>query len=247
MPKVGVRTCLSIWVSLHLVAIAISYTSVVEPSSVHARLTRLLHPYLRSPHFGADDRPVYLTHGESSEQPHQLQISSAGGNPDQIRESEWQTVDSLGGNGLPGLAASDRMARYLSTVTLLSENEQPSLVAELLLPIALQDSSITAIRVIRFPTDLTDVNTGITTLYQASVIRTADSVALIQLREQRLSAEAVLGTEEAVLGTEEAVLGNEGAVLGNAGAVLGKDGAVPSSEVVVPGKAGVVSEEDSDE
>jgi hypothetical protein len=226
MPKVGVRTCLSIWVSLHLLAISISYTSVVEPSSVHARLTRLLHPYLRSPHFGADDRPVYLTHGESSEQPHQLQISAAGGNPDGIRESEWQTVDSLGGNAQPGLAASDRMARYLSTITLLSENEQPSLAAELLLPIALRDSSITAIRVIRFPTDLTDVNTGITTLYQARVIRTADSVALIQLREQRLNAEAVLSNEDAVLGT---------------------DGAVPSNEVVVPGKAGVVSEEDSDE
>lgn len=233
MPKVGVRTCLSIWVSLHLVAIAISYTSVVEPSSVHARLTRLLHPYLRSPHIGADDRPVYLTHGEPSEQPHQLQISAAGGSPDQIRESEWQTVDSLGGNALPGLAASDRMARYLSTVTLLSENEQPSLVAELLLPIALQDSSITAIRVIRFPTDLTDVNTGITTLYQASVIRTADSVALIQLREQRLSAEAVLSTEGPALSIEGPALSNEGTV--------------PSNEVVVPSKAGVVFEEDSDE
>ncbi|MDG2220747.1 MAG: hypothetical protein P8L85_05170 [Rubripirellula sp.] len=191
--------------SLHLVAIAISYTSVVEPSSLHARLTRLLHPYLRTPHFGADDRPVYLTHGESTEQPHQLQISTTDESPDQIRESQWQTVDSLGGEAQPGLAASDRMARYLSTVTLLSENEQPSLAAELLLPIALQDSSVTAIRVIRFPTDLTDVNTGITTIYQARVIRSDDSVALIQLRERRLSAEAVPNREGAVPDREETV------------------------------------------
>ena len=198
MPKVGVRTWLSLWVSFHLVAIAISYTSVVEPSSVHARLTQLLHPYLRAPHFGADDRPVYLTHGESLQQPHQLQITTAEGNPDRIRESQWQAVDSLGGNAQPGLAASDRMARYLSTVALLSDNEQPSLAAELLLPIVVKDNSITAIRVIRFPTDLTDVNTGITPVYQASVIRSDDSVALIQLRDQRLSAEALPVKDKAV-------------------------------------------------
>jgi hypothetical protein len=189
-PSVTARTWLSIWVCLHLFALAISYTNVVEPSGLHAQLTQLLRPYLRATHFGADDRPVYLTHGDPLEQPHRLQITTATGNPATLRENQWVTMEGLVGRAKPGLAASDRMMRYLSTVAMLAGNEQPSLAAELLLPIAVQNPEVTAIRIVRLPTDLNEINTGISTVYVAGVIRRDDSPALVQIRDARLNAEA---------------------------------------------------------
>jgi len=194
-PSSTVRTWLSIWVTFHLVAIAISFTGVVEPSALHARLSSALHPYLRATHFGADDRPVYLAHGDPTEQPHRLQITTSEGDPATFGSNRWRSVDSLDGEAQPGLAASDRMTRYVSTVALLAGNEQPSLIAELLLPIATNNPEVTAVRVIRLPTDLNDINTDIETVYIARVVRGGDSVALVQLREARLSADAAAITE----------------------------------------------------
>lgn len=189
LPTSGIRSLLSIWIPIHLFALLVSYTSVVEPSGLQRQMGQLLQPYLRLPHFGADDRPVYLTHGEPLEQAHRLQVTSSSKDPRTLRDEDWRTV-RLTGRVTPGLAASDRIARYLSTVALLSGNEQPSLVAELLMPIAAQKTEVTAIRVIRLPTDLTEINTGITTVYEARVVRRGDQVSLVQLREQRLSSEA---------------------------------------------------------
>lgn len=190
VPSSTVRTWVSIWVAVHLVAIAISFTAVVEPSSLHAQLTQVLHPYLRAPHFGADDRPVYLAHGDATEQPHRLQITTATGDPASLQSTNWREIDPLEGQAKPGLASSDRMGRYVATIALLAGNEQPSLVAELLLPIATSNPELTVIRVVRLPTDLNEINTGVETVYLARIVRRGESVSLVQLREARLSSEA---------------------------------------------------------
>jgi hypothetical protein len=183
------RTWLSLWVSVHLLAILVSFTGVVEPSTIHARLSELAHPYLRPTHFAADDRPVYLAYGDSFEQPHRLQVTTSIvtdiASVDALR---WQAVGPDGG---PGLAVSDRVARWLSTAAMLAENEQPGLVAELLLPVAQHDPRIRAIRIVRFPTDLSDINEEAESPYVARVVRDGDFVSLVQLRPARLSSQAL--------------------------------------------------------
>jgi hypothetical protein len=186
-----VRVGLSIWVTFHLAAIWISFTRVVEPSTLHSRLSELVHPYLRPAHFSADDRPVYLAHGNSDEQPHLLQVTAApvtdARSADRYR---WETV---GPDRYAGLAVSDRVARWLSTAAMLAENEESGLVAELLLPIIESEESVNAVRIVRLPTGLSDVNEEAESMYLARVRRTGDVVSLIQLSPDRLSARVVPG------------------------------------------------------
>lgn len=46
-PSTSVKTWVSIWLVVHLMAIAVSFTAVVQPSSLHRRLSEVLQPYLR--------------------------------------------------------------------------------------------------------------------------------------------------------------------------------------------------------
>jgi hypothetical protein len=194
-PSVTFRTWLSIWVCLHLLALALSFTSVVEPSSLQAKLSGLFYPYLRAGHFAADDRPVYLAHGNPSEQPHRLEITEdALSEAGQVDRCRWRSVgagDYTASEASPGLAVSDRVARFLSTTATLAENEQPGVVAELLLPIARHFPEAKALRIVRIPTDLSDVNATPESPYVARIVRSVDSVGLIQLKPERLSSQAV--------------------------------------------------------
>lgn len=193
LPGQTLRTVLSLWLGFHLTAMAISFTSVVEPSSVHASLSDLVHPYLRPAHFSADDRPVYLTHGEPSEQPHQIQVTTDPVNGwESMDRASWQIA---GPQGAPGGAVSDRVARWLATAAMLAENSQPSLAAELVLPLARRQPDVTAVRIKRFPTDLNDVHDEGDIPYVANVIRTDRGVTLVELQEPRLSSPAVLESE----------------------------------------------------
>jgi len=192
-PSTAVKTWISIWLPFHLIAIGISFTAVVEPSILHQRLSDLFHPYLRPMHFSADDRPVYLTHGDSDDQPHRLQVTKQPiTGVDGSDGADWRAVGP-GETGrlaaTPGLAVSDRVARWLATAAMLSENDQPSMVADLILPVVVNDPEITAVRIVRYPTDLNDINAGVTVPYLARVLRSGDSVSLVQLRESRLSAQ----------------------------------------------------------
>lgn len=195
MPSVATKTWLSIWVCFHLSALFVSFTSVVEPSSLQARLSQLVHPYLRAGHFAADDRPVYLAHGSESERPHRLQVTSDElTDPDAVESVDWQTVGTGGYEAreiTPGLSVSDRAARWLSTAATLAENDQPGVVAELLLPIARHFVDAKAIRIVRFPTDLDDVNAVAESPYVARIVRANDVVSLIRLTPRRLSSQAV--------------------------------------------------------
>jgi hypothetical protein len=207
LPSSGVRAFLSIWLPLHLFAIFISFSAVVEPSGLHASLQGLLRPYLQVTHFDADDRLVYLAHGEATERAHRLQVSTneitnlEGGAGDQ----GWTTIGPRGkvvttqaGREIvesfasrPGLAESDRYARWLTTAATLAENEQPGLVAELLLPVVRSDQSIKAIRIERLMNDLdSTVEESLPPPYMARVVRNDDRVALVQLQATRLSAVA---------------------------------------------------------
>jgi len=192
-PSTNVKTWLSIWVPFHLVAIGVSFTAVVEPSSIHQRLSDLFHPYLRPMHFSADDRPVYLTHGDSDDQPHRIEVTKQPvSGLDQSELVDWRAVgpgEAQRFASMPGLAVSDRVARWLATAAMLAENDQPSMVADLLLPVVVKDPEITAVRIVRYPTDLNDINTEITVPYLARVLRSGDSVWLVQLKESRLSAQ----------------------------------------------------------
>jgi hypothetical protein len=178
-----------------LLAITISFTSVVEPSGIHSRLSALVHPYLRPAHFAADDRPVYLAHGNPSEQPHRLQTTTASiTDIESLGDDQWRTFEPAGeaaSSAYPGLAVSDRRARWLTTAAMLADNEQPSLVAELLLPIVRQNPKLTAIRIVRLPTDLSDINTEEESPYVARVVRSGDLVSLVQLQPVRLNSQVI--------------------------------------------------------
>ena len=188
-PTVTLRRVLSFWLCFHLFAILVSFTSVVEPSAIHARLATLFHPYLRPAHFSADDRPVYLAYGEMSERPHVLQVSTQlQSDLGSVDSNEWQQV---GPERYPGLAVSDRIARWLSTAAMLSENDQPGLVAELLLPVVQRNPDVNAIRIVRLLTDLDDVNAEPESVYVANVVRSAESVSLVQLNAARLSSQVI--------------------------------------------------------
>jgi hypothetical protein len=195
VPSTITRSWVSIWLCVHLIALMISFTGVVEPSTLHARLSGLVHPYLRAAHFAADDRPVYLVHGTSSEQPHRLQITDdLLYDIDGVTNCTWRTVgegDYDTQKSTPGFAVSDRVARWLSTAATLSEHDQPGVVADLLIPVAKYFPDATAMRIVRFPTDLNDVNVVEESPYVARLIRDGDQVSLIQLTPRRLSSEVV--------------------------------------------------------
>lgn len=199
LPSVTARTWLSIWVCVHLLALALSFTSVVEPSSLQVNLSGMFFPYLRLGHFAADDRPVYLAHGTADEQPHRLEITSDTlSEIGQVNACQWRTVgagDYAASESSPGMAVCDRVARFLSTSATLAGNDQPGVVAELLLPIAAHFSEAKAIRIVRFPTDLSDVNATSESPYVARIVRSADSVALIQLKPERQSSQPVSSPE----------------------------------------------------
>ncbi len=194
-PSDAVRTGLSIWTVFHLFALFVSFVSVVEPSSLQSRFLSLVHPYLTLGHFGADDRPVYLAHGNKSEQPHRLQISfNEITQIDQTDQCEWTTIGAGSYEApaaTPGGAVSDRVARWTSVAATLAESEQPGVVAELLLPIARHFPDAKAIRIVRFPTDLSDVTATEDSPYVARIVRSQDTVSLIQLTPKRLSSQAV--------------------------------------------------------
>lgn len=192
-PSTTVKTWLSIWVTVHVVAITVSFTAVVQPSSLHRRLSEVLQPYLRPTHFSADDRPVYLTYGEADDQPHRIEVTA-----DRVTgvatsgDLKWQVIGPAQGGGLSstaGFAVSDRVAKWLSTAAMLADNDQPSLVADLLLPVVANQPSVQGVRIVRYPTDLNDINTGVTVPYLARVVRDQGRVSLVQLRESRLSAQ----------------------------------------------------------
>lgn len=189
-PSQAVRGILTGWLGFHLLAILISFLTVVEPSSLQAGFMDLVRPYLQLTHFGADDRPIYLAHGNSDEQPHRIQVTSRPANQLQDEPGDWQDAGPI---GFPGFAVSDRVHRWTTAVALLADNEQASLVAELVLPLVEQDSSVTAVRVVRLPTDLSDINAEMETPYMARVVRRPNHVTLIQMNPARLSAQVISG------------------------------------------------------
>jgi hypothetical protein len=194
-PSDAVRTSLSVWTVFHLFALFVSFVSVVEPSSLQRQFLSLVHPYLTLGHFGADDRPVYLAHGNESEQPHRLQISfDEVTQSDQADQCEWTTIgagDYESSSATPGGAVSDRVARWISVAATLAQSEQPGVVAELLLPIARHFPNAKAIRIVRFPTDLSDVTATEDSPYVAAIVRSQNVVSLIQLTPERLSSRAI--------------------------------------------------------
>lgn len=194
-PTVALRAGLSIWTVFHLFALFVSFVSVVEPSSLQRQFLSLVHPYLTLGHFGADDRPVYLAHGNESEQPHRLQVSfDEITQIDQTDRCEWTTIgagDYEASEAIPGGAVSDRVARWISVAATLAQSDQPGVVAELLLPIARHFPDAKAIRIVRFPTDLSDVTATEDSPYVARIVRSQDVVSLIQLTPKRLSSRAI--------------------------------------------------------
>ena len=169
-----VSIVLSLFVVLHLMALFVSYTSVVEPSGLHNSLRAIAHPYLRTLSFAVDDRPVYLAHGDADEYPLRIEISA-------------QPISRMG--GLPD-SASDRMSRWLATASLLSQSGQSGLVAELVVSIAQRNPKAKSIRIVRYPTDLSDVNAERESVYVARIIHDGQQIRLVQIQEGRLAASA---------------------------------------------------------
>ncbi len=190
-PGLRLKVALSLWLLFHFFALAISYTGVVEPSETQSRIMEALQFYVGPTQFSADGRPVYLARGVATEQPHRLQTSEVPPQSDPelfglpIDDRKWKTILPPGPAGLGG---NDRYGRWLSTAATLATNEQPSLVAELLLPTVMGDPSIQAVRIVRLPTELTTMaDDASPPPYAAYVARKNDSVSFVQVLEPRLS------------------------------------------------------------
>ena len=201
-PSESARTWLSIGVAIHLVALFVSFTAVVEPSSLQQRLAALFQPYLRPTHFSADDLPVHLTHGNTEDQSHRVEITtqrvSGLASSEDVKWREIGPAEEGGFASLPGFAVSDRVARWLSAAAILAENDQPSLVADLLLPVVERRPAVQGIRIVRYPTDLNDIHVGVSVPYLARVVRSGTTVSLVQMKETRLSAQPRLTLIEPV-------------------------------------------------
>lgn len=150
MPHPRLRIVISVALVAHLAAIAISFAAAVEPSQVHSRLVDLLLPYFQLTHFGADDRPVYLAHGEKSEQPHRMEWTAS----DHPGENDWIPLLPA---STPGLAVSDRLHRYLAKAASLADAEKSSVVANLIMPVVRFHPDTKLVRIIRLPTELTTI------------------------------------------------------------------------------------------
>lgn len=187
IPQGGVLWLISVAIVVHLFALFLSYSAIVEPSSTHSSLLDALSPYLRSTHFAADGRPFYLAHGTADEQPHRLQFASADDSKMlQIDlQTRWTTIEP---GSVPGLAASDRYRRWMGLVATLAQSDQPSLAAALLMPLVSADDSIDAVRIIRLPTELTTAaEDAAPPVYLARVIREDSGVRLVSVQSKRLT------------------------------------------------------------
>ena len=175
---------LSVLVVAHLLGLVLSYSAIVEPSATHTRLLEALSPYLRPTHFAADGRPLYMTHGTADERPHRLQFAILGDSHQSIDSvADWTTIEP---KGMAGLAYSDRYARWVSLVATLAESDQPSMAANLLLPLVSSDQSIDLVRIIRMQTELTtEFEPDVT--YIARIVRNGDRTQLIAVESQRLT------------------------------------------------------------
>ncbi len=186
-----VKTLLSVAVVAHCLALAISFTSAVEPSSTQAMVENQLSTYLKAFHFSTSEAPVYLAAGNTSEQPLRLQFTKRdprkeldllSANRDDPR---WETIEP---NGIGGAMGQDFYARWMTGAAILAETDSPGPVAELLLPKISDDESILAVRVIRLPTELsTTLQDQAPPVFTAIVSRANDQLALIQATERRLS------------------------------------------------------------
>ena len=94
---------------------------------------------------------------------------------------------------------------------MLSENDQPCMVADLLLPIAESDPKIQAIRIVRYPTDLSDVTAEVEAPYVARVIREGGAIALVQLKERRVSSVPLMDSNDAAAESAELIQREVGA------------------------------------
>lgn len=191
LPTAQLKWILSLWLVFHLLVLTLSLTASVEPSETQSRILESLQFYVTPPHFSADGLPVYLAWGDTSEQPHRLQTSGVKPSADSelfyapIDDPRWTTVSP---SGPKGMLQNDRYARWLTTAATLAENEQPSLVAELLLSAVATDDSIHAVRIVRLPTEMTTtVDDQRPPPYAASVARRGERVSLVQIGAPRLS------------------------------------------------------------
>ncbi|WP_143543673.1 hypothetical protein [Rhodopirellula sp. MGV] len=187
LPSPLVRNILGVFAVAHLVALFVSYSAIIEPSALQSSLLDTLAPYLRGTHFAADGRRFYLAHATPDEQPHRLQVASTKPRVPLTIDSqtEWTTVDP---SGIPGLAAWDRYNKWMTLAATLSESDQRSLAAALLMPLIRADKTIGAVRIVRLPTQLTTAEQDAAgPAYLARVVRDGEQINLVSIESQRLT------------------------------------------------------------
>ncbi len=175
----AIARLVSIAIAIHLTAMALSFTATVEPSSFHRKLLSLLAPYQHTLHLDANQNTFYLAHGGTDEQPHRIQWT------DSLDPSgdDWKPLVP---ETTAGLAASDRMARFLAAAAQWSDEERSSEVAALVRPFVLKEPNAIFVRIVRLPTELTTVvDDAAPPPYVARVIRSPGSVDLVQIKPAR--------------------------------------------------------------
>ena len=171
------RCLISAGILLHLIAIVASWLGANQWCGPYLSFAEPLRPYCQATHFRIDGEPIHLTGGSDLESAFRVQVKRHGS---QQRDS-WKTIQPT---GIAGLGGNDRYQRWVTTLLTLVEADQPSLVAELLLPVAARDERIVAIRIIRVDGSENEV----LPVYVAEVTRgsRSSSLALVQVPDPRL-------------------------------------------------------------
>ena len=171
-PSRWMQLAVSAWVLFHFSSLLVTLLGSAvqgELSEGELGLANIARPYCDTAHFRVDSGPLTLS-GEEPLRFVRLQVLESG-----FGES-WKTIEP---KGLPRLGEHDRYARLMRLVVMLAESEQPSLIAELLLPIVSRNSQVTSVRVV----NLKELDAAI---YNARVSRRDGSALLIQVPARRL-------------------------------------------------------------
>jgi hypothetical protein len=175
LPSPWIRKLILGAVGLHLCLVATSYASSIGASDFQTRALALFRTYLSIFHFDADGVTLAFSDSSASEKTHRWSTSTST-RPDS--EDQWNPANDPASALTMGFAGGDRqrrVQRLLAAIARLGENEQGTLAAWLVTPIAKMQPEANFVRITREPDLMTNVvEDSASPPYVAAIIRSQD-------------------------------------------------------------------------
>ena len=200
VPAPWIAKLVMVWVMVHFVLCAISYSSSIASSGLQDRILAAFGPYMSLTHLDADGASLHFSDSSLSEKTHLISQSSFA-RPE--TEDQWTVIgaNESGSKLMGGYAGGDRQRRWqrlISGMAELGESDQGNVVAWLIEPIVLAEPKAKQIRITREPDLMTTVvDDAAPPAYTVSVLRQeGQQPRLIQVSPPRLTAPAIDRTSE---------------------------------------------------